>query len=364
MSANLAQKSRLDLDWLRGLAVALVVISHLFLFYPAVNSSIGFLSNGGHIGVEIFFVLSGFLISLSWHFDQNYSRFLLKRSRRILPLMWVVMSCIFFILTPIFLEWSLFTPSHIFVIFVHLIGLQSLIPAQIPGLFIGVPLWTLTIEICFYVSLPFLWDLFIHRPAAFVVASLFIEISWAIGAEAAAAYFNMSEQWSLYLPEQLPGQMFSFSLGMLMASFFIKGKHVARFPRRAVIFVGLIALLFGLCYFDEISRLGLSSILFPVVAAAIIWASLISERHLCGVLGVRAPHLFHTTFSSLGRISYSLYLWHFLVLFALYRVTLGDVPFSLFALIGCGASLAISILSFNLIEKPLSSNFAIKGKIS
>ena len=95
---------RPDIDGLRGLAVALVVIYHAFPELPS----------GGFIGVDIFFVISGYLITqlaLSGLHTSRFSvaEFYKRRVRRIVPALLVLMTacCIFgsLVLLPTELHW-------------------------------------------------------------------------------------------------------------------------------------------------------------------------------------------------------------------------------------------------------------------
>lgn len=412
--------SRLDLDWIRGVAALAVLASHILLFYP-VDGAPDWIQHAGRVGVEVFFVLSGFLISLSWATKPVLSDYLVRRAKRILPLMWVVMAVIFFVLTPIFLKWSLLDPRHWTVVLLHFLGLQSAIPVDIPGLFIGLPLWTLTIEICFYLVLPFWWKSFARNPAAWVVASLAIEVLWRAWAGSFVSSNGLSEQWALYLPLQLPGQAFGFSVGMLLAWMLLQARSRERskvefargmladagvalppitaapvcraedrlvhfdtvgcdgvfhsttmvvspwahfgvhetFLRRLVrhagrilliwpedvpawlgIRVGLIGLFAGTVFFGVLWESGASMLVFPFLAGLLIWSSSVLRSEpgvICHAMGF------------IGQVSYSIYLWHFPILFVLSRTT--DMSFIWFAISGCLLSVLAAFLSFRFIEK-------------
>ena len=79
------QRKRKDIEGIRGVAVLLVLLFHAGLSF----------ADGGFVGVDMFFVISGFLIIRHIHNDLSskqfsYHRFLAKRMRRILPAMVVV----------------------------------------------------------------------------------------------------------------------------------------------------------------------------------------------------------------------------------------------------------------------------------
>lgn len=157
----------LQLDGLRGIAVLSVVFFHYVLSIPLPLSSLeGRLQScfrvGGY-GVDLFFVLSGFLIGgilLDSKESPRYFRtFYLRRFHRILPLyyLWlaffVVLSLSAFPYLPasIRCNWSGLRPVEIYVLF-----LQNLVPKQLLGIsasWLG-PLWSLAVEEQFYLLMP------------------------------------------------------------------------------------------------------------------------------------------------------------------------------------------------------------------
>lgn len=333
--------SRLNLDWLRGLAALAVLVSHILLFYPA--ESLTSLKYLGCMGVEVFFVLSGFLIALSWHANPSISDYALRRAKRILPLMWFVMAAVFFLMTPIFLDWSLVDPAHWLMILLHFAGLQSAIPLEIPGLFIGLPLWTLTVELCFYAILPIWWRYFVRAPAAWVVASFAIEVAWRLSAEIFVDKTGLSVQWALYLPMQLPGQAFSFAVGMLLAYLSLYRKE-SRYSE-LLIWAGLFGLASGVVWADEIWNSGVSMLLYPVSTGMIVWGATGTR--------VRFGGAYYDCLSLTGRVSYSLYLWHFPVLFLLIRIAHQvNAPLWAYAIVSIAVSMMVAIISFKHIEQP------------
>ncbi len=95
------------LDGLRGLAVAFVLVHHLVRFAPggALGALIENVAYAGYVGVDLFFVLSGFLITgillASREAKDYYPRFLLRRSLRIFPLYFATLAFIFLVFRPV-----------------------------------------------------------------------------------------------------------------------------------------------------------------------------------------------------------------------------------------------------------------------
>jgi peptidoglycan/LPS O-acetylase OafA/YrhL len=91
-----------NLNLLRLIAALMVLYAHSFAFYG--NPPPGFLglASYGGLGIEIFFIISGYLIVKSWDFTPSATNFLIKRSLRIFPALIVVVLISMFILGPLF----------------------------------------------------------------------------------------------------------------------------------------------------------------------------------------------------------------------------------------------------------------------
>jgi peptidoglycan/LPS O-acetylase OafA/YrhL len=91
-----------NLNLLRLIAALMVLYAHSFAFYG--NPPAGFLglASYGGLGIEIFFIISGYLIVKSWDFTPSVANFLIKRSLRIFPALIVVVLISMFILGPMF----------------------------------------------------------------------------------------------------------------------------------------------------------------------------------------------------------------------------------------------------------------------
>jgi peptidoglycan/LPS O-acetylase OafA/YrhL len=98
-----------NFDILRFLAAIIVLYSHVYSFAKshdplyALTNSIGF----GELGVAVFFVISGYLITMSWQRNNNILVFLINRTLRIFPALLVVVAFAIFIVGPLFSELSI-----------------------------------------------------------------------------------------------------------------------------------------------------------------------------------------------------------------------------------------------------------------
>jgi peptidoglycan/LPS O-acetylase OafA/YrhL len=155
------------LDWLRALAAGLVVIGH----------ARGSLMPGGAIGVSVFFVLSGYLIASILLRDGmmsllNIGKFIMRRLARIYPLYIVQIALVVVI-------FALFHRDRLGAVLDALPGLLSFTQGvqEWFGYGFGV-LWTLAVEFWFYVTFPFfLWiALATRRPILCILLGIIISI--------------------------------------------------------------------------------------------------------------------------------------------------------------------------------------------
>lgn len=148
------------LDGIRGLAIALVMVGHAnFLNRRGIDSVLGEIAHMGWIGVELFFVLSGFLITgiLLDGFGRPkfLSHFYIRRFLRIVPLYYLFLALVLFLLpaagVPGF--WPYQGPTFYYWLFLSNIGMCFFGLPHHPFLLLT---WTLSIEEQFYLIWPFL----------------------------------------------------------------------------------------------------------------------------------------------------------------------------------------------------------------
>jgi peptidoglycan/LPS O-acetylase OafA/YrhL len=323
---TLEKDHRPDIDGLRAVAVVLVVLFHAF---PGVVP-------GGFVGVDVFFVISGYLISgniLSRVETKSFtlSDFYVRRARRILPALALTIAATLaagwlLLAPPAYgtlglhaLAGTLFFPNFIFW---HEVGYFDAAAETKPLLH----LWSLGIEEQFYLLWPLLLMLLGRRPkilvqslCIIVAASLAYSCYATFRSPAAAFYSPISRLWELgaggilFIMVRHPSRndiLSSLGVVLIAASAFLL-KKTSPFP-------------------------GLAAVP-PVAGAVLIIAS--GSR----ILERRLPEL-------LGRISYPLYLWHWPLLS--FATTNGmDSPQQRMALVI--VSLLLSTLTYQLIEKPI-----------
>ena len=310
---------RPDVEGLRAIAVLLVV-----LFHSGVS-----LVSGGYVGVDVFFVISGFVITgvlLRERSDTGRTSifaFYGRRARRIIPAATLVI-----IATVIMAYWFLGIGggapaasdgrwAAVFLANFHFIATgTNYLASQAPPS----PLqnfWSLAVEEQFYVVYPTLFLLIAGMKVLSLRARLAIALSVVVVASYAYsvtdthanpvdAYFSpFTRAWELAL-----GALVAASTPWLL-------KIPARLAASAT-WVGLAAVLIAAFVFDNQTAYPGSLVAIPVVGAALIIAGGM-KAHATG-----AESLLHLSpFRWLGQRSYSLYLWHWpiLIIAAEYRAS-------------------------------------------
>lgn len=336
---------RQDIDGLRALAVLPVV------FYHA-----GFtVFSGGFVGVDVFFVISGFLITglLLEERERSGSISLLgfyeRRIRRIFPALFAVIGA------TVWATLLLFTPEDL-IAFAQSAAAAALFVSNVffyleldyfgPGVE-SAPLlhtWSLAIEEQYYVILPLLmmWALKRSRRLfARIVVGLSIA-SFAVS----LLLTSLDPQANFFL---LPSRAWELFAGSCLA-LGLFGAPRALWHRQAAGLSGLLLVSAPvLLYGPQTEFPGLTALPPVAGAALIIWAGLAAGEVRTGHLAAQLLRL--PPFVFFGKISYSLYLWHWpllmLPVFWLGRELRWEE-----ALGAVAASIALSALSWRFVEQP------------
>ena len=331
---------RPEIDGIRAFAVTAVIINHF-------NKD---LLPSGYLGVDIFFVISGFVItsSLAGRPSKDFRDFLAgfytRRIKRLVPAL-----VLFVLITSILI--CLFNPNpndSLKTGITSLFGLSNLYLlkqstdyfAASTELNVFTHTWSLGVEEQFYFLFPFLvWFTGFSRLANKGARNLFLVVgTLSVASLIAFVYSYKTNQPAAYF--LMPTRLWEMGAGCLL---FLGLKHSNRFLRALEKFPPLIAT-------GAVVAVLFAPLQFAVQATfaiVVLTAVLITCLHS----GTAAYKLFtHTRVVYIGLISYSLYLWHWGVL-SLSRWTIGihwwSVPFQL-ALI-----LLLSIVSYRYVETPL-----------
>jgi peptidoglycan/LPS O-acetylase OafA/YrhL len=331
---------RPEIDGLRAWAVLPVVLFHASL--P------GF--SGGFIGVDIFFVISGYLITTILLTELNNDSFSIinfyeRRARRILPALFVVViSCL-----PLAFIWM--SPDQLLRFGKALVAVPTFISNflfwQESGYFAEIaketPLlhtWSLAVEEQYYIAIPMiLWVLWYYtRKWIFVIFALGSIASFIIALQlhkygsSTAFFFSMSRAWEL-------------GAGSLLALLNRNGLTSHRWGD-FLTFTGLFLLTIGFVFIDEASVHPGYLTVIPVIGTALI----IQFARADG--WISKTFLSNRLFNEIGRMSYSLYLWHYPLFAFAHLYTQGELsPTVILLLLVLTAVFAFA--SYRFVEKPL-----------
>ncbi|HEX3097366.1 MAG TPA: acyltransferase [Usitatibacter sp.] len=243
------------LDGLRGIAVIWVVAFHFVVLregdawvealhaMPALDA----LVRNGYLGVDLFFLLSGFLLALPWLAHANAGlpppsakAFYVRRARRILPAYYVQLVLLFLVALPLLLGrsyWRRDLYVYLWNGVAHGLFLQGTSPLTSGSMGINGALWTLPIEVQFYLLLPLVVAFFIRAPRRALAAAIAISLGW----QWAAAHglgplvgleLRLGEHWHWpeatvreMLSAQLPAFLGHFALGIVLARAWLARRH-------------------------------------------------------------------------------------------------------------------------------------------
>ena len=345
---------RPEIDGLRALAVLPVMLFH---------AGIGPLS-GGYVGVDIFFVISGFLITTIIHREIiggkfTYAGFYERRARRILPALYFV------VLVSILPAWFILVPTDLIdysETIISAVGFSSNIILWLQSGYFDPsaelkPLlhtWSLAVEEQFYLFFPPLLMLLYHFIKKQALATIVLILVMSLMLSHWGAYNKPTATYYL-----LPTRAWELLVGSVIALLTCTNhsspimlwlqKH-----SNTLSLAGLILILGSMLAFNEHTPFPSLWALIPVTGAALL------------ILFSKPKTIAHTLLSNrffvgIGLISYSAYLWHqpvyaFARQQALLDPTIGVMTFA-FTL-----SLALAYLSWRYVEKPFRNRERISSQ--
>ncbi len=346
VATKAASRYRPDIDGLRALAVGLVLLYHAFPTYV----------RGGFIGVDVFFVISGYLITgilldrrmRGVSLPAFVADFYKHRIRRIFPALIVVLvACAIY-------GWFWLYPAEYQQLTKYIAGgagfVENFVAWAEAGYFDTsadtkplLHLWSLAIEEQFYIVWPLLIFFFgkLARGKQFrwlfsaLAAASLIYCIWVTSADPSAAYYSpLARGWEL-------------AVGGLLASLKARGLSAKPGPASAAISAIALAIIpvSALFFITEAGFPGWQAIIPVAATAAIIWFGqhTWSNRRL---LGWR-PIVY------VGLISYPLYLWHWVVLSFL-RIQ-DPQPAGVLLIIALLVSFGLAAATYHLVEKPIKT---------
>ncbi len=336
---------RPDIDGLRAIAVLSVVLHHID---PS-------LLPGGFIGVDIFFVISGYLISA--HIskevrDKTFTikRFYKRRINRIMPALVTVL------IATLLVGAVLLSPSDLIRLAksagFSILGVSNIFFWQEYGNYFSrnsgeAPLlhtWSLGVEEQFYVIWPFIIILLLKLNRRFIVGLLTLLTIAAIAVSEIA--ISMVASASYYL---LPTRFFELMIGGCLALIVAHRRPGSRIYAKLCYGLGFLLIGRSLFVLNKASFFPGINALWPCLGAAlIIWAG--NNAYKRSAILTNRPMVF------IGLISYSLYLWHWPIIAYLHYLAIPISPLIGMAVVT--SSLLLAWLSWKFVEVPMRQSGA------
>ena len=357
---------RREIDGLRAVAVVPVVLCHAGIS--------GF--SGGFVGVDVFFVISGFLITSLIMRDIEAGTFSLRsfyerRARRILPALFlVILACLPFAYLWMMPEDMKAFATSVLTTLLFSSNIQFYLEsgyfdraAELKPL---LHTWSLAVEEQFYILFPLLL-LLLYRVArqsvalalailaitSFLLAFIGGNFEVEAGARPMPWAWNAPPSWGFFL---LPTRAWELLVGALVAYWTVRGNSAGVAHHRMVAelggLTGLGLIVFAVLTFNPLTPYPSSYTLLPVLGAGMVIAFAIQGTFVNMLLS-------RPVFVGIGLISYSVYLWHYpLLVFARLR-SLSDPGVGLVASLVI-ATFVLAYLSWRFVEQPFRNRQMVR----
>lgn len=330
----------------------------------------GPLMPGGFVGVDVFFVISGFLITRLLAADIAADRFSLvqfyeRRVRRIWPTFLAVVTATSIVATLLMMPGALIEFAHsvlastVFasnILFFQETDYWSA-PAHTKPL---LHTWSLSVEEQFYIVFPLLlWGLFrverawTRRIRVVLGVLALVSLLACVAGTGARGAEEESGAAAFYLA---PYRAWELLAGALLGLDALPPPH-RRVWRELIATAGLFAIISAVVSFDEGTAFPGAAALWPVVGASLIVYAGQGGGSVVGSLLATRPFVF------IGQISYSLYLWHWpSIVFVGLWVSAPMTPID--AVVAVAASFILAVLSWRFIEGPVRDRVVFGGRRS
>lgn len=341
------------IDALRGFAALWVVFFHVigvgdWKDFP--TTGIALLPRIGWLGVDLFLVISGFVIGRSAIEGFNAggawrSSYTERRLRRIVPLYILTLACSAILVQPAVLRqgWT-----SVLDVAAHLLFLHNLAPTTHGS--INGPSWSIALEMQFY-ALMLLATPWIARSPWWKVVTVWagLAIAWRYGTTVVLPPGSANPHFQFMASTQLPGVLDEFVAGIGLAKLAMAGKLNYR-PWRMLAWVLAAVVLLGAAWTALFTT---QPGFWSHHGMVILWRSLLAAGLVstlaCVVMLPGDGGWMTRPLRYLGEISYGIYLWHFPVLLTL----IAHTPLKGWALLlaTLASTLALAALSWHGFEK-------------
>ena len=327
------------LDFLKGLAIVAVVLYHFGAWFPY-----------GYLGVDVFFVISGYLLvkGLSKQFEAktfNYWSFIFKKAVRLWPLILLVSAIAvaagYFLMLPDDYE-NLAESAVASTLFANNV-LQAITTKNywdVVNLYKPLMhMWYVDVLMQAYVILPPLYLLFVKLLKNTKKGLLLAGIAMSV-ISLVLFLLPLPTEWKFYY---LPFRVFELSVGGLIA---LTVKEIPRKKALGIMTVSLVVILLMMC-----SRVAIISPAFMLLAVVAATSAVVFAGNNMQIQN-RIFNAFANFFAALGKRSYSIYIWHqFVIAFLFYSVFPNQdaVNFSVFLVV----TIILSEISYRFVESKL-----------
>ncbi|MDE1152889.1 MAG: acyltransferase family protein [Micavibrio sp.] len=326
---------RRDINALRAIAVMLVVFYHFTLFGVT----------GGFIGVDVFFVISGFLMTglilQSGGKPFSLSGFYAARAKRIVPALAVL--CLALLIG----GWFWLAPADYKMLGTHAAGSISFISNFIykgeDGYFDSpskykwlIHTWSLSVEWQFYLLYPLI-IVFLRRK--FPQRTLHLSL-WALAAASLAASLILTPAKATVAFYLLPARMWEMLAGAFIYIYIPRGFSLNVRQRQWCEIAGIAIIVAASCLFSEDSLWPYWGALFPVIGAALVLGAARQDSIMAG----------NNALQALGRWSYSIYLWHWPMVVGIGYFFASDN--NILRIAAVFVSIVLGAISYRFVEQP------------
>lgn len=339
------------LDGLRGIAVLIVMCYHLEYLAPGIHT----LVKGGFLGVDVFFVLSGFLITsiLLKEHDQtgkiSLGNFYIRRTLRLVPAFWLFLIILYFagnVLLPREQTNFIYSDDNFLYSLTYLMNWHKATGALTGNLN---HTWSLAIEEQFYI----VWSLILLKAfgesrsrrqiaigTSILVLILVVQrtVRTATGADIDLLYYSTDTRIDAILIGCVASMVYCWKL---IPSHFFRTNAFNRIFLASVLCCLTILMTFE--HDNPTLFLGFISLFSLSVAISIIWLVTREKTAVHRMLEIRPLRW-------VGEISYGLYLWHYLF-YEFAKNRFEDPPAQI--IIGLSLSFFAAATSFYLLERPI-----------
>lgn len=369
-----AARSVPAVDGLRAIAALAVIVVHVFLrsatayqygpFNPFLAAS--------ELGVDMFFVISGFLLFLPYARGEDVDRraYFKRRAARIMPAYVASLALVgatYGLVDHAVENLHVASPSGLLAILSHLTLTQALVLPWFSGwigLGVNVVVWTLTLEAMFYVTLPFVARAFARNPWRWLLGAVVVSVAWryALYAAAGTEYTSRASGAFFAYGDAYPAYFGHFAAGMLAALVLARGRVPSVGSARVFLAIGALGMVvaarfhghaleqFGIAIRTQHTSYRFDRLAFGLAFALALYAIVALPSALGRVLG-------SGVLKWIGDRSYGVYLTHVIVILFLTRQTsVFESNNRLMLLVNlalvASVSIALGALSFAFIERP------------